>query len=119
MESALKSLERLREAGQAGVLYNGDVASTTLSGSRVTHLGEVVRELAVVLLGAERTRVVGVQPMTAGEVRWRVRVETFIPNPMLTVATLGATKSILDCHQYDIDLNEAMQFCSMTPAASA
>ena len=78
-----------------------------------------MRELAVVLLGSDRTRVVAVQPMVAGQVRWRVRIEAYIPNPILTIAALGTTKSILDCHQYDIDLNEAMQFCSMTPADAA
>jgi hypothetical protein len=115
MESALKSLERLREAGESGMLSNRDMASTTLSGGKVAHLGELVRELAAVLLGADRTRLVAVQPMVAGDVRWRVRIEAFIPNPMLTIAAQGGTKKILDCRQYDIDLNEAMQFCAMTP----
>ena len=115
MEAALKSLERLRDAGEAAILSNRDTSSTTLSGGRVAHLGVVVRELAEVLLGADRTRVVAVQPMVAGDVRWRVRIEAFMPNPTLTIATQGVTKKILDCRQYDIDLNEAMQFCAMTP----
>jgi len=119
VESPVKSLERLHEAAKRGVLANDEMASTTLTGNSVTRLGEVVRELAVVLLGAERTRLVGVQPMSVGEVRWRVRIEAFISNPMLTVEAHGASKSILDCHQYDIDLNDAMQFCAMTPADSA
>ena len=116
MESAVKALERLSEAGQRAATVAAETAPTTLSGSSVTHLGEVVRELAAVLLGSDRTRLVGVQPMAAGEVRWRVRIEAFIPNPVLTIASLGTTKSILDCHHYDIDLNEALHFCSMTPA---
>lgn len=83
------------------------VASHTMA-----ELACVVRGAAAEMLSATDTRIIKAVTKPDG---WHVEIESFSPNPELTVSSRGGAKSILERKRYRMNFNADMQLTSLEP----
>jgi hypothetical protein len=90
-----------------------------LGAARIAEFSHAVRMLAAAMLDATKVRIVRMQPVDEPDVRWRIEVEAFIPNPELTITTDTASKIIFDRGLYRFDFDETQQLRAFAPVDSA